>query len=173
MADEQQLTQEEITTLLTNLFVNENNLDKTYYDMFYNPIPMDIEIQRYDENNVLQTYLIPNRAKDRQESSFILQGEVAPEDNVMASIGNMYLNILTSELYYKTEGSSTSSSGWKLIYTQGANSTNPLPVTYGGTGVNSIIGLVKGRGTDSFIRATEYMNYNSRNTLTDTTRNNV
>lgn len=161
MADEQltpgQLTTEQITTLLTELFVNQNNLDKTYYDMFYNPTPMDIKIQRYDENGVLQTYMIPNRAKDKNGNGLVMLGTVAPEGVVQASAGQFYLNITSYILYYKATGESTSAYGWMQIYSPLILENDALPVHLGGTGITSVQGIVKGNGQLPFSQATEFM----------------
>ena len=59
------VTLTEVIDLLSELFTNLNNLDKTYYDMFYNTTPMDITLERYDEKGVLQKVVLPNRAKDK------------------------------------------------------------------------------------------------------------
>ena len=51
---------EDVAYLLNILFFNMNNLSKVYYDMFINPEPMDIELQRYDESGTLTTITLPN-----------------------------------------------------------------------------------------------------------------
>ena len=42
-------TLEDIVNLLTILFTNLNNQNEIYYDMFLNPNPMDVELERYNE----------------------------------------------------------------------------------------------------------------------------
>ena len=112
----------EVVDLLSELFTNMNNLDKTYYNMFYNTEPMDIIIERYDENGVLRKYVVPNRAKDKDN---VITGHGTPEGVVPATIGKLYIDLDSNYLYYKTEGSTTSptSSGWLLILTT-ANSSD-------------------------------------------------
>ena len=58
-------TLEDVVNLLTILFTNLNNQNEIYYDMFLNPTPMDLELERYDENGELVTVVLANRAKDR------------------------------------------------------------------------------------------------------------
>lgn len=149
------LTQEQINILLTDLFVNMNNLDKTYYDMFYNPTPMDIVIERYDDNNVLQTYTIPNRAKDRQGNNVVIKGAVPPEGQVPAEAGTLYLDIVSLNLYYKASGGATDALGWIGIATGGGTASVPM----GGTGRTSFGNtLIKGNGINQLLDATEFLN---------------
>lgn len=157
MADTTNLTQEQIVALLVELFVNQNNLDKTYYDMFYNTTPMDIQIQRYDELGVLQTYTIPNRAKDSTVNGLMILGTVVPEGIIQASAGQLYLNTSTYILYYKATGDSTSAYGWLQLYSPVALENGAFAVDMGGTGVTSISGIIRGNGTQAFSQATEYM----------------
>ena len=58
-------TLEDIVNLLTILFTNLNNQNEQYYDMFLNPVPMDLDLERYDENGELVTVVHPNVAKMR------------------------------------------------------------------------------------------------------------
>lgn len=162
------LTQEQINTLLTDLFVNMNNLDKTYYDMFYNPVPMDIVIERYDDNNVLQTYTIPNRAKDRQQG-VVLKGTVPPEGQVQAEAGTLYLDTVSLSLYYKASGNATDALGWIEL---ASGSGGVLPVSGGGTGRTSFGNtLLKGNGTNQVLDATEFLD-NPTEIQTDITNGN-
>lgn len=106
----------ELVDLLSELFTNINNLDKTYYDMFYNTTPMDITLERYDENGVLQTYSIPNRAKDGNN---VIVGTGDPEGQVVAPTGKTYIDIDTANFYYKVQDDNIppNSSGWQLVLT--------------------------------------------------------
>lgn len=168
MADSS-LTQEQLETLLTELFVNMNNLDKTYYDMFYNTIPMDITLERYDENGVLQTYIVPNRAKDAQNASYIIFGTVEPNGNISGTLGQLYLNIENYAIYYKASSESVNE-GWVKIYQETIFSNgNPLPVSLGGTGSNNFTGtgLVKASGTNSMVLATEGTDYLNPTSVTN------
>ena len=110
------ITLTELIDMLSELFTNMNNLDKTYYDMFYNPIPLDITLERYDENGVLQKVVLPNRAKDKDS---VIVGSGDPEGVVPASIGKLYIDGDNSYLYYKTQGTALAPtvSGWMLIFT--------------------------------------------------------
>ena len=144
------LNNEELTVLLSELFTNMNNLDKTYYDMFYNTTPMDISLERYDENGVLQTYLIPNRAKD---GTAVLQGQDSPTGRVIANIGAFYLDTLNYDLYFKSTGNDAY--GWVELWSA-ANFrdgkeyaklvNNSIPVQRGGTGATTLSGMLKGNG---------------------------
>ena len=69
------LNDEQIIALLEQLFTNMNNLDRIYYDMFINTTPMDITLERYNQDGVIETFVLPNRAKDRQN---VLQGKGTP-----------------------------------------------------------------------------------------------
>lgn len=153
---EQSLTPEQITTLLTELFVNQNNLDKTYYDMFYNPIPMDITLQRYDENNVLQTVTIPNRAKDKESTGLVKTDVVTPNGNVAGNTGDLYLNTASGKLYYKRQGANNSVEGWVELPAPDVYG-GAYPVSIGGTGVKTLSGIVRGNGTAPFSPASEFM----------------
>ena len=110
------VTLTEVIDLLSELFTNLNNLDKTYYDMFYNTTPMDITLERYDEKGVLQKVVLPNRAKDKDS---VIVGSGDPEGVVAAGVGKLYLDGDNGYLYYKTQGTAIAPtvSGWTLIYT--------------------------------------------------------
>lgn len=112
----QDITLTELIDMLSELFTNMNNLDKTYYDMFYNPNPLDITLERYDEDGVLQKVVLPNRAKDKDA---IITGSGDPEGVIPASIGKLYIDTVNSYLYYKTQGTATAptATGWMLIFT--------------------------------------------------------
>ena len=165
---------EDVAYLLNILFFNMNNLSKVYYDMFINPEKMDIELQRYDESGTLKTIVLPNRAKDKIQTYV---GNGNPNGNVIAGIGALYIDSLTSELYYKASGSE--SYGWILLYSEdnlnylkpsgdGSRLTNlnansitsgTLPVSRGGTGTSNISGLIKGNGIGAFTGAEDGVDY--------------
>ena len=167
-------TMEDVINLLMVLFTNLNNQNELYYDMFLNPTPMDLELERYDENGQLVTVIIPNRAKDILQT---YSGEGNPNGSVIASQGALYIDTVSYSLYYKGYG--TDSNGWILIYTarnldylsptgDGSGLTNlnassisngTLSVARGGTGKNSISGLVKGNGTSPFSVAVDGTDY--------------
>ena len=159
------LNNDQIITLLQMLFTNMNNLDQVYYDLFINTIPMDITLERYDENGTLHTYIIPNRAKD-QSQTYLGQGN--PEGVQDAKVGSLYLDVLNSNLYVKI--AQTERYGWYLIYTannfqagidyltpngdgsalinlNGSSITSGIvPATVGGTGTTGLTGILKGNG---------------------------
>ena len=48
-------TLEDLTNVVSQLYFNLNNIERLYYDMFINPIPLTLELERYDEKvNLLQ-----------------------------------------------------------------------------------------------------------------------
>jgi hypothetical protein len=108
MADQIQVpTYEQIVTLLTKLATNYSNMAIMFYDIFYNEVPMDVTFQMYNEEGVIQTYTIPNRAKDRAN---ILNGNGSPEGTVEANKGVIYQDLQDGKLYIKLiSGGST---GW-------------------------------------------------------------
>lgn len=50
---------------LAELLTNSVNMTQVYYDLFFNPEPMDITLYQYDDDNKLVEVVIPNRAKDK------------------------------------------------------------------------------------------------------------
>ena len=176
-------TMEDIVNLLSILFTNLNNQNELYYDMFLNPEPMDLELERYDENGELVTVTLANRAKDIIRA---YTGEGNPNGKITARIGALYIDLVNGSLYYKASGSD--SYGWYCVWSQfnlranedyltptgngsqvtdiNANNigTGTLSVSRGGTGTGSISGLVKGNGTNAFTAAadgTDYLGPNS------------
>mgnify|MGYP003295422118 CR=1 FL=1 len=166
-------TMEDIVYLLSILFTNLNNQNKMYYDMFINTTPMDIELERYDENGELNTITLPNRAKDRL---WILTGKGSPIGKVAARIGSLYLDTESQSLFFKYGGTDESSVEWERVWStgnlrSGIEFLSPtgngsqltdlnasqivegvLPVPRGGTGTQAITRgyLVQGNGEDSF-----------------------
>lgn len=161
-------TMEDVVYLLTILFTNLNNQNKMYYDMFLNPTPMDIDLERYDENGKLGIVTLPNRAKDR---IWVLTGKGNPNGQVAAKMGTIYLDETNKNLWFKSDGADSSTSGWRQIYDSsdeflrpdgnGSQLTNLnansitdgiLNVIYGGTGTGYITDgyLVQGHGNNPF-----------------------
>ena len=105
-------TFEQIETILSKLATNYSNLAIVFYDIFYNTTPMDVTFQMYDEAGVLQTYTIPNRAKDM---SNILNGSGSPQGNVEADRGVLYQDLLNGDLYIKL--TSVGNIGWTKFIT--------------------------------------------------------
>ena len=98
---------------LTELLQNTVNMTSVFYDIFLNPVPMDVELKQYNSDNELITITIPNRAKDRQ---IALEGNVDPENNVVANVGACYVNVVKSTVYFKAVGSGNT--GWREVLTQ-------------------------------------------------------
>lgn len=162
------LTENQVIALLQMLFTNLNQVDAIYYDLFINPIPMDVTLERYDENGTLKTIIIPNRAKDKLN---MLSGVGSPEGSVEGNMGTLYFDTRGRELYYKS--TATSLYGWSKILSainfregidflkpdgegfglQNLNGTNitggVVQPSVGGTGSTGITGIVKGQGSYS------------------------
>ena len=160
-------TLEDIVNLLSILFTNLNNQNEQYYDMFLNPVPMDLELERYDENGELVTVIHPNVAKMRITA---YSGEGNPNGKVVASVGSLYIDLIEpNSLYYKATG--VGATGWITLWAannlvEGTNFLAPngdgsqltglnassitsgvLSTKRGGTGDSGTInGLVKGNG---------------------------
>ena len=100
-------TFEQIETILSKLANNYSEIARLFYDIFYNDVPGDYEIQLYDEAGNLQTYQIPNRAKDR---AYILNGNGNPEGAVAAPKGSIYQDLTDGTLYIKKN--SDDNQGW-------------------------------------------------------------
>lgn len=103
---------DQISTVLGKLQSNYTELANKYFDIFYNPEPMDVTLEWYDENGDLQTYTIPNRAKDL---SFIMNGDEDPEGVTPAPRSTIYQNTATGEVFIKTSGTALTKSGWFKI----------------------------------------------------------
>ena len=165
---------EDVAYLLNILFFNMNNLSKVYYDMFINPEPMDIELQRYDESGNLVTVTLPNRAKDVVQAYV---GNGNPNGIQVAKVGAFYVDLNTTSLYYKSVGSDAY--GWVLLYSainsnflevdgDGSQLTNlnasainsgTLSVNFGGTGNSALNGVLKGNGTSPVSAATDGVDF--------------
>ena len=178
-------TMEDVAYLLNILYTNLNNLDRVYYDMFINPVPMDIELQRYDEKGELVTVVIPNRAKDIIST---YTGLGNPNGKQVADVGALYLDLDSLNMFYKSAGSD--SYGWNMLLSSanlvanvdyltptgdGSQLTNlnlsnvgsgVLRVNRGGTGVTSITGVLKGNGTNPLSPAVEDEDFIAPNGLT-------
>lgn len=104
---------DQISTVLGKLQSNYSELARTFYTLFYDETPQDITLEWYDENGVLQTQTIPNRAKDMK---YVLNGKVNPEGYVQAGPSTIFQNITNGELFVKTSGTGTS--GWLKIISE-------------------------------------------------------
>ena len=178
-------TMEDVAYLLNILYTNLNNLDRVYYDMFINPVPMDIELQRYDEKGELVTVVLPNRAKDIIST---YTGLGNPNGKQVADVGALYLDLDSLNMFYKSAGSD--SYGWTMLLSStnlvadvdyltptgdGSQLTNlnlsnvgsgVLRVDRGGTGVTSITGVLKGNGINPLSPAVEDEDFIAPNGLT-------
>lgn len=171
-------TTEDIINVLSVLYFNLNEIERTYYDMFLNETPMDVTFQRYDDLGVLREITLPNRAKDRQD---VLTGSGDPNGAVSASVGALYLDTTNYDLYFKSSGSD--SQGWILVWSKinlvaGTDFLSPtgnaaqltnlnmsnagsgiLSVIRGGTGSANITGIIRGNGTSAMSAAEDGVDY--------------
>lgn len=158
---------DQIQEQLSMLQTSYGNLNRTYYNMFYNSTPMDITLQIYNEDGSLETITVPNRAKNSIRCSTYTG---SPEGNVIGTTGTLCIDTISKQLYYKTTNSGAY--GWICMYTEanlvegktflapnGSGSLledidaekitlNQLAVLNGGTGCSSLQGILKGNGTD-------------------------
>ena len=104
---------EQIEVTLARLQNNYSELARTFYTIFYDTTPQDVTLEWYDQNNVLQTLTIPNRAKDQK---YIRNGVVDPEGFIEAPPATLYQNTKTGELFLKDSGTGTS--GWVKIISE-------------------------------------------------------
>lgn len=169
---------EQIEAQLSMLQTSYGGILRTYYNMFYNNSPMDVQISIYNDNGALETILVPNRAKFLEGC---ISGKGSPEGSVEQGLGTFYVDEITKNLYFKTTSRGTD--GWQLIYTtsnfidgnqflapNGSGSLledidaekitlNKLAVTNGGTGRAELHGILKGNGTDPIEMAVEGVDY--------------
>lgn len=103
-------TFEQIEDILSRLATNYSNMADLFYNVFYNQEPGDYQLQMFDKAGNIQTYTIPNRAKDR---AHLLNGEGNPEGNVLGNVGDFYQDLQSGKLYIKQTPNSTS--GWLRI----------------------------------------------------------
>ena len=98
---------------ITELLTNSVNITDKFYDIFFNPEPMDVTFEQYNDDNKLIEVTIPNRAKDLKN---IKVGSRNPEGQVSAEVGTLYINSSVPQLYIKVEG--TNENGWVAIPNQ-------------------------------------------------------
>lgn len=110
MADEldYKIIERQLAILMTNSVAFASKL----YDMFVSSTPMDIEFNVWTAVDEFETITVPNRAKGNIPASY---GEGAPEGQVEASYGSIYLDQEDGSVYIKAtlEGSE----GWLKIIT--------------------------------------------------------
>ena len=88
-------TLEDLTNVVSELYYNLNNIERLYFNMFVNPDPMTLTLERYDENGVLSTIQLNNRAKDLQNA---YTGEGSPQNQKVASVGSFYIDTVSKSL---------------------------------------------------------------------------
>lgn len=155
-------TIEQIQVQLAVILAYYTELVRTYYDMFYNNTPMDIDLQLYNDEGELVTITVPNRAK---ATTISLTFNGSPEGVLEASQGAVVLDRVNKNLWYKADQNGTD--GWYMLYStrnweEGIDFLAPngsgelltdlnassvtsgiLRVENGGTGVSEIEGIVK------------------------------
>lgn len=103
-------TFEQLSTMMSHLMTNYTSLATSFYKMFFDATPQDVDLKLYDSAGDLKEYKIPNRAKD---FTYILNGEGSPENVVSANVGSIYQDTLNGDLYVKQFD--TGVSGWVWI----------------------------------------------------------
>ena len=173
-------TTEDIINALSVLYFNLNEIERNYYDIFLNPEELTVQLQRYNDQGLLETIPVDNLAKLRTVA-IVGSGNPNGQEIAVAGVGRFYLDTSSGALYYKKSG--TDSYGWEILWS-GANfvedidflapdgnasqlsnlnmdnaGTGTLSVSRGGTGANSITGLVKANGTAPMTSAVEGIDY--------------
>lgn len=104
---------EAIQSQLAMLQSDYKNILRTYYNMFYNPIPMNISLKLYNDEGIIETITVPNRASDTSSYTKIYHGN--PQGNVLGNLGELCLDTDANNLYYNVD--SQGSEGWTEIRT--------------------------------------------------------
>jgi hypothetical protein len=106
MPDEQPITDityanqlKQIQAQLAVLETSYANMTRTYYDMFYNKTPMDITLEIYKEDGVLEKITVPNRAK---ASTSAMTHSGSPSGVTSAALGTLLLDTTTGDLWYES-----------------------------------------------------------------------
>lgn len=98
---------------IVEYLTNSVNITNKLYDIFFNPTPMDVTFEQYNDNNELVEVTIPNRAKDLKN---IKTGNGSPEGQVSGELGSLYIDVDVPQLYIKAEGEADT--GWVAIPNQ-------------------------------------------------------
>lgn len=110
----EEITITEVAEALSRVQINYSNLAQSWYNIFYNTTPMDVQLEFYDVDGNAHTYIIPNRAKDK---TYTTNGELAdPNDEISAPIGTIYQSTTTGDVYIKMIGEGTT--GWVKMISQ-------------------------------------------------------
>lgn len=116
-------SEDQVLDNVTALLKNSQNIIETYYAMFYDNNPRDVEIELYNEQGVSQIFTLPNRAKSMKVG---LSGQGTPEDAVEATRGTVYVNTATDDVFIKT--TAEGSNGWyKLLNNEALEEHNSSP----------------------------------------------
>lgn len=100
---------------LAELLTNTVDMASVFYDIFLNPNPMIVHLKAFDDDNRLIEVSIPNRAMDRITP---YTGEGSPEGKVEAPIGSVYVDTMSSTVYYKVSGDANDPFGWNAVISQ-------------------------------------------------------
>lgn len=106
-------TYEQIIKLLSRLATNYSNMASVFYDVFYSTKPDDVTFQMFNKEGELIDVTIPNRAKDLEN---LLSGEGDPEGAIEASVGVLYQDLLSGNLFIKETDSGNE--GWNQFATK-------------------------------------------------------
>ena len=89
----------DIVDALSRLQLNYTSLAEQFYNIFFNPTPMNVSLVFIDKNGEEIEVTIPNRAKDQK---YIINGEGSPVQNALAAdIGTIYQDIVNGNIYVK------------------------------------------------------------------------
>lgn len=89
----------DIVDALSRLQLNYTSLAEQFYNIFFNPTPMNVTLVFIDKDGEEVEITIPNRAKDQK---YITNGEGSPIQNlVSADAGTIYQDITNGEVYVK------------------------------------------------------------------------
>ena len=106
-------TYEQIIKLLSRLATNYSNMASVFYKVFYDTVPQDVTFQMFNKEGELIDVTIPNRAKDLEN---LLSGEGDPEGAIEASVGVLYQDLLSGNLFIKETDSGNE--GWNQFATK-------------------------------------------------------
>ena len=127
----------QIAVILSQLIQNYNELAQNWFDVFYNPEQMDVTLKFFDPDGNLQTYTLPNRAKDFR---YIMNGVGDPEGQINAKVGTMFLDTQGGDIYLKRTGEGNT--GWQRVMSMTEVYSN---------GKGSPEGVVTGKKGDMYV----------------------
>ena len=127
----------QIAVILSQLIQNYNELAQNWFDVFYNPEQMDVTLKFFDPDGNLQTYTLPNRAKDFR---YVMNGVGDPEGQINAKVGTMFLDTQGGDIYLKRTGEGNT--GWQRVMSMTEVYSN---------GKGSPEGVVTGKKGDMYV----------------------